>query len=143
MNAHLKHLLTILLLILIAGGLFYGETKTLRQAAEIEISDRAITHILEGDNRGGGHRYGVGKPCKSEFPKDWNDAEIIRHVQSIAANDNIDWKKQGNGYYTGEQMVGAIRVRVVLNRDRSDVITAYPVNVPRNPCPMRTPANDN
>ena len=26
------------------------------------------THILYGDASGGGHLYGVGRPCKSEFP---------------------------------------------------------------------------
>lgn len=97
--------------------------------------------MLHGDQRGGGHLHGTGKPCKSEFPADWDADEVTAHVKSVAANDNLDWEKQDNGYYVAEQAVEGIRVRVVLNRDRSGIVTAYPTNVKRNPCPRA--ANDN
>jgi len=95
-------------------------------------------HILGGDHRGGGHRYGTGKPCKSEFPADWDDSEILEATARIAANDNLNWQRQDNGYFVTEKMVEGVRVRVVLGRDKESVVTAYPTNVARNPCP----AND-
>lgn len=104
-----------------------------------DISDRARQHILYGDHRGGGHKYGLNKPCKSEFPQDWDDREIIETVSKIAANDNAHWKEQDNGYYVTESMQDGIKVRVVMNGNKSDVITAYPTNVKRNHCP----SNDN
>ena len=105
------------------------------------LTAEAEQHILYGDHRGGGHLHGTGVPCKSEFPADWDAYEVIDRVQAIAANDNLDWEKQDNGYYVAEQAVEGTRVRVVLNRDRSGVVTAYPTNVTRNPCPRA--ANDN
>lgn len=108
---------------------------------EVIITTRAQHHILQGDEGGGGHMHGANKPCKSEFPEDWDAAYIISTVQQVAANDNVDWKQQVNGYYVGEQSVDGIKVRVVLDREKESVITSYPVNVPRNPCP--NPANDN
>ena len=104
--------------------------------SEMCIRDR---HILYGDHKGGGHIYGAGKACKSEFPEDWDSNKILETTARIAANDNLDWDKQRNGYYVSEQMIDEVRVRVVLGRERRNVITAYPTNRPRNPCP----ANDN
>ena len=63
----------------------------------------------------------------------------MKEVELIAANDNLNWEQQRNGYYVTEQRVGSINVRVVKARNAEDVITAYPINVQRNPCP----ANDN
>ncbi|QQG37212.1 MAG: EndoU domain-containing protein [Micavibrio aeruginosavorus] len=98
-------------------------------------------HLLYGDERGGGHLHGAGRPCKSEFPASWDAAAVIDRVQNIAANDNINWRQQDNGYHVAEQTIDDIRVRVILNQDQSRIITAYPTNVPRNPCPAK-PAND-
>ena len=103
------------------------------------LTAQAEQHLLHGDRRGGGHLHGTGKACKSEFPADWDAGEVIAHVKTIAANDNLDWELQDNGYHVAEQTVDGTRVRVVLNRDRTGIVTAYPTNVRRNPCP----ANDN
>lgn len=103
------------------------------------ISPQRRTHILFGDATGGGHLYGTGKPCKSEFPKHWYEQTIIKEVELIAANDNLNWERQNNGYYVTEQNIGSLNVRVVKGRDAEQVITAYPTNVPRNSCP----SNDN
>lgn len=141
-----KGLLLVILLFLFAG---YGSglsdiQKLFSQPRPITVSETARVHILHGDSRGGGHQFAAGKPCKSEFPASWNGDEIIGAVERIAANDNLPWKRQKNGYYIAEETVGdGTRVRVVLNVRRDDVVTAYPVNAARNPCPAREPANDN
>lgn len=106
------------------------------------ISDSRIEHILYGDHKGGGHKYGVGKPCKSEFPKDWDDERILDVTRKIAANDNLPWARQNNGYYVVESYEDDVRVRVVKGPKKQRVITAYPTNVKRNPCPSKRPAND-
>ncbi len=103
------------------------------------ITSERRTHILYGDATGGGHKFGTGAPCKSEFPKHWDDKTIIKEIELIAANDNLNWEQQRNGYYVTEQKVGTVKVRVVKGRDNKNVITAYPTNTQRNPCPV----NDN
>lgn len=103
------------------------------------LSQERALHILYGDAHGGGHKSGLGIPCKSEFPADWDDTQITKSVKRLAANDNADWTRQDNGYYVSEQMDSGVKVRVVLGRNKDEIITAYPVNIPRNPCP----ANDN
>lgn len=109
----------------------------------VNISASARHHILEGDARGGGHRHGMAKECKTEFPANWDDQSIIDHVMEVASNDNLNWRRQQNGYYVGEESIEGVRMRVVLNRERDGVVTAYPLNGLRNPCLPHTPANDN
>lgn len=131
-----------------AGNVFNNVTSPLPstsptvQTRVIHLSQDRQQHILYGDARGGGHKFGVGKPCKSEFPQDWDDAEIIETVKEIAANDNLDWRREDNGYYVTETFEERVKVRVVLGPEKENIITAYPVNVKRNPCPAK-PANDN
>lgn len=100
----------------------------------IILTEHARAHILDGDERGGGHRHGTGRPCKSEFPKSWNDEEIIETIKSLAANDNIEWHQEDNGYYVTENMKDELKIRIVLGRAQQKIITAYPINVRRNPC---------
>lgn len=92
-------------------------------------------HILYGDRTGGGHLHGIGKPCKTEFPQSWDAEKIIARVRAEAANDNVKWRREKNGYHSSDRMIDGVRVRIVLDEDRSHVITAYPVNLPRNTCP--------
>ena len=114
------------------------------QSRTVILSQSRINHILEGDGQHGGHRHGTGTPCKSEFPASWDDAKIIKITKMIAANDNLPWDRQRNGYHVSEFWVEGVNVRVVLGQNKERVITSYPINVPRNPCPAEIePANDN
>ena len=144
-----KGLLIILLLLCFSGGFGqkviydYFSKDSVPQVRVVNISTKRETHILYGDKSGGGHFFGVGKPCKSEFPKDWDKSDILQTVKILATNDNLNWKQQKNGYYVAEDTIDGLRIRVVLDEEKDDVITAYPVNVSRNPCPTQKPANDN
>ncbi len=103
-----------------------------------KLTARAKEHLLYGDGSGGGHRHSVGTPCKSEFPSYWDEDKILNTVEMIAANDNLDWRRESNGYDVAESTEDKVRVRVVVDPARNEIVTAYPTNLPRNPCP----AND-
>lgn len=137
---HYKHYISIAAL---AGIVIFGITtnQPAQRADTFSVSQSAEQHILHGDARGGGHLFGTGKPCKSEFPEDWDEEDVISTVSRLAANDNANWRQEKNGYYVSEQMQQDVRVRIVMNNDKTEIVTAYPVNVERNPCPKA--ANDN
>lgn len=122
---------------LAGGGSSVANT---REEAKVSLSEKRIQHILYGDGTGGGHRHGANKPCKSEFPASWSDEKIIETVKQIAANDNTDWTMQDNGNAVADTKIENLKIRVVMNPETAEIITAYPTNVRRNPC---TPANDN
>lgn len=104
------------------------------------LTQQRLRHITDGDARGGGHLHGTGAPCKSEFPANWTRDKIARDIPLLAANDNLEWKESRNGYVTADSMtVDGLKVRIVVDPKDNEIITAYPTNVKRNPCP----ANDN
>jgi hypothetical protein len=105
------------------------------------LSPAREKHILYGDSRGGGHLHGQARPCKSEFPADWDAGKIIAVVTKEAANDNLDWRRGRNGNEVAEVMKDGIKIRIVVNGRHDQIITAYPLNTPRIACPAA--ANDN
>ena len=52
----------------------------------LRVSPERHVHILDGDadGSGGGHRHGVGKPGKTEFPANWDDEKVIATVLDVA-----------------------------------------------------------
>jgi len=145
-NKHTKLVIALVCLALICGAgiaAYMGRDNlpVIGSIGAPGLSDETKDHILIGDKSGGGgHKFGAGRDCKSEFPKSWDDAKIINNIKKVAANDNLKWKKQGNGYYAATQRVDGVRVRVILDKERDDIVTGYPVSTKRNACPARTAA---
>jgi len=134
-------LFAVLFVVAIAFGVGAWKYPQIKESlATPEISKEAKAHILHGDKSGGGHLYGTGKACKTEFPKDWDEAEILNNIKKVAANDNLKWKKEKNGYFVATQKVEDVNVRVVLDKERDGVVTAYPINGKMNPCKKSTKA---
>lgn len=149
--------LTLIAVCIIAGAhlllLLLGQVNPLHPVADIQQKIASVTaidnptltsarlrHITDGDARGGGHLHGTGAPCKSEFPASWTREKIARDIPLLAANDNLNWKESRNGYVTADTVTAdGLKVRIVVDPQDNEIVTAYPTNVARNPCP----ANDN
>ena len=101
-------------------------------AARYTITDVRRQHILVGDERGGGHKFGLGRAGKSEFPKDWDDDKIINTALMIANDIRLPQRPSGR-YWLKLGEVEGLHIRVVLNREKMEIVTAYPINVRRNP----------
>lgn len=91
---------------------------------KIRLPDDRRSHILGGDATGGGHRYGTGRPGKTEFPERWDDStasehilNVGRHPASVKLQDNGRWKVTGNR--------DRVELSVVVEPD-GQVWTAYP-----------------
>ena len=137
-----KGILAVILIAVIFAGVWQwpGITASFKGDGVPQISEQAKAHILYGDKRGGGHKFGAGKICKTEFPKSWDEDAIIANIQKVAANDNLKWKKQKNGYYVAAEKIDGVRVRVVLDKERDDIVTAYPIHTKRSNCPVKVSA---
>jgi Bacterial EndoU nuclease len=68
----------------------------------LRIPPERATHILDGDQTGGGHRHGTGSPGKTEFPADWDDDTILDAITTVAHSPervhrqwNQRWKALG------------------------------------------------
>jgi hypothetical protein len=96
--------------------------------------EKAIRHILDGDATGGGHRFGTGKPGKSEFPSSWNDNKILREGADVLTDPKSVWSTpDGRGYITTTGTRDGIDIKVVFDTKHNRIVSVFPTNVPRNP----------
>lgn len=108
----------------------------------VNVSPARRTHILDGDATGGGHGPGRNVSGKSEFPSTLSDDEIIAGIEAIA-NDPASYpglpaSRSPNA--AGRQRTilrGVIKgvdvTVVVVPPPGGEIITAWPIGVPRNP----------
>jgi hypothetical protein len=85
------------------------------------------------DGEGGGHKFGVGRPGKTEFPESWSDDKIIEEAISVGNDPASSRRVDPDGRVVVEGTREGIDIRVVLEPDGITVVTAYPTNTPRNP----------
>ena len=103
----------------------------------VRVSPERITHILDGDSTGGGHRHGVGKPNKTEFPLGWDDKKITDNVIDVARRpDSPPVHQDRNDRWLCSGIRDRVEVSVILLRN-GEVWTAWPEEggpgVVRNP----------
>jgi hypothetical protein len=94
-------------------------------------------HILDGDEDGGGHRHGVGKPEKTEFPASWSDEKTMGHVLDAAQRpDSPPVHQNWNDRWLCSGTRDRVKVWVVV-LPSGEVWTAWPEEggpgVVRNP----------
>ncbi|BAH32981.1 EndoU domain-containing protein [Rhodococcus erythropolis] len=106
-------------------------TRAEAETPHIDITARDRRHILDGepDNiKAGGHRSGVGRPGKTEFPPDWDDDRIIAAVRATV--DEHHWTMQrGDATLRRLEIDGVIVEVASYPKDGAEIMRhAYPVN---------------
>lgn len=97
----------------------------------IDLTNGRSVHILAN------HRYGAGKPGKTEFPSTWDDQRIVHQVSDIATDTTLTRQvdPRGTPYVTGSRDGLDITVTFFPNNHprAGQISSAYPTNVPANP----------
>ena len=72
---------------------------------DIRVTEERKKHILDGDDTGGGHRHGTGKPGKTEFPANWDDEKVLDMARDVARHPDEPPVHQDNGrwFTTGKR----------------------------------------
>jgi RHS repeat-associated protein len=102
----------------------------------VDLSDpKARNHILDGDETGGGHRPGTGKPGKSEFPPSWSDDQIMHNISDVATDPASTYTPGRNGRTVVDGTRDGVDIRVILENPQGGgrIVTGFPTNMPRNP----------
>jgi hypothetical protein len=113
---------------------------------EIRLTDaQRRIHILDGDQTGGGHRQGTGRPAKTEFPAEWSDDRIVDAILAIARHPDQAPKHQNwNDRWRVSGQHDGVRIRAVVEPD-GGIWTAWPVEgspgVVKNP-PAKSSVED-
>lgn len=106
-------------------------------AEDIGVSPERTTHILDGDESGGGHRHGTGNPGKTEFPASWDDKKIIDTVVDVAHRPDLPPKHQEwNDRWVARGTRDDVEVVVVIERD-GGIWTSWPT--PDSPGVVKNP----
>ena len=98
----------------------------------VDLTDFRRSHILNN------HKFGAGKPDKTEFPQSWSDDKILHYVSDVATDPNATW---GVGKWNSPYAIGireGIEIRVDFYPDAHKnysgmISTAYPLNTLPNP----------
>lgn len=117
-------------------------TPEAREDDSVDVSPARRKHILDGDATGGGHGPGRKISGKSEFPSTLTDDEIIAGVEAIA-NDPASYPgvptSRGPGSAGRRRVVlrgvikGVDTTVIVVPPPGGEIVTAWPIGVPRNP----------
>ena len=92
------------------------------------LEDRA-RHILDGEGRSGGHRYGTGTPGKTEFPASWSDDDILEAIRQVAGTGTVDRPAHRDGDLVVVGEVNGVTIEVVV-QPNGEVRTGYPLSGP-------------
>ena len=95
---------------------------------DIRVSPERTTHILDGDlvGNGGGHRHGVGKPGKTEFPASWDDERTVDTVVDVARRPGSTPEHQHwNDRWVCSGIRDSVEVSVIVLRS-GEIWTAWP-----------------
>jgi hypothetical protein len=97
------------------------------------IDRNGATHILWGDRADSGGHLWPGNPNKTPFPQDWQERKILDTASEIFVDPKTPWRRSPNGRtWLAEVQIQGVEVRVVIDRSRERVVSAYPINLPRN-----------
>ena len=105
---------------------------------DIQVTPERTTHILDGEpGGGGGHRHGVGKPGKTEFPASWHDKKIIDTVVDVVRRpDSPPVLQNRNNRWICSGTRDGVEVTAIVLRS-GEIWTAWPEEggpgVRRNP----------
>ena len=101
--------------------------KTRPSLDSIRVTPERTTHILDGDETGGGgHRHGVGKPGKTEFPASWDDEKIISTALNVARGpDRPPVRQDWNDTWLCTGTRDGVDVSAVVMRS-GEILTSWP-----------------
>ena len=96
--------------------------------AHVPVTEELLRHVWEGeaDPAKGGHRFGLGRELKTEFPEDWDLARVELAINLVLSQPQ-SIRRRGTKV-TCLKQVGMVIVGVYLVERPSGVtlVTAYP-----------------
>lgn len=97
----------------------------------VDLTNGRSDHILNN------HRFGAGKPNKTEFPSNWDDQRIIHNISDVAIDTNAVRGIDSRGTPYAEGVRDGVKIRVIFFPDDNvragQISSAYPTDLPVNP----------
>lgn len=98
--------------------------------AHIPLTPELLNHVWHGELSGlqGGHRFGLGREGKTEFPSDWDITVVAVGIRSVLARPQFVGHR--GSIITLRREIGEVilEVRIRTKPKRQEIETAYPLN---------------
>lgn len=100
----------------------------------VVVSDDRRKHILDGNDKGtgGGHGPGRNRPNKTEFPSEWSNDQVIDAIKDVANDPGSSRRVQPNDRIAVMGTREGVGIEVIIEPDKTTIVTGYPTNLPRN-----------
>ena len=112
--------------------------------AHVLVTEELLRHVWDGEPNGlqGGHRFGLGREGKTEFPEEW-DLTMVENAIRLTLNSPQAVREHSSLIFC-DRVVGLVLLRVRLNLNRKEIFihSAYPLcgeGVYRNVSGLRQP----
>ena len=97
--------------------------------AHVPVTEELLWHVWEGeeDPSKGGHRFGLGRELKTEFPEDWDLARVELAINLVLSSPHV--VRYRPGPFTIARQVGEVivEVKIAIKAGEMWIMTAYPV----------------
>lgn len=96
-----------------------------------KVGKAEMNHVMDGEPnnpRQGGHRFGTGRPGKTEFPKLWTDSKAAAAIRETLANPEVTIHRGDRTDHLREVDGVIVRVSTYFTNGTRKFRTAYPVN---------------
>ena len=98
--------------------------------AHVPVTEELLQHVWEGEPNGrqGGHRFGLGREGKTEFPQDWTPELVRLGIELTLAQPQ--WVKRAEHKITIVRQFAQVLIAVELRSQAKELylFTAYPMS---------------
>lgn len=97
--------------------------------AHVSVTEELLQHVWEGeqDSTKGGHRFGLGREGKTEFPQEWDLAMVESAIRLVLSSPQVVRYRPGP-LTIARQVNGVIvEVKISVQSQRMWIMSVYPV----------------
>jgi hypothetical protein len=97
--------------------------------AHVSVTEELLQHVWEGEPNGhqGGHRFGLGREGKTEFPEDWTVATVKKAIRATLSHPHSIQRFEERTFLLREVKCVIVQVEVRHFSGGNTIRSVYPV----------------
>ena len=97
--------------------------------AHVPVTEEFLRHVWEGeqDQTKGGHRFGLGRERKTEFPEDWDLSMVRMAIENALSSPQLISGRKSNTVCLKQIGNIIVLVKLVTTSKGMRISTSYPV----------------
>ena len=98
--------------------------------AHVPVTEELLRHVWEGEKNGtdGGHRFGLGRDGKTEFPEQWDIEKVRQSIVEVLSKPQVIQERRGGVVCMRQVGSVVMTVRLVRSRKKMKILNAFPLS---------------